>query len=599
MSRGRPKKNITTKRIQAVLPVEILEKLDKKVSGDKNLDRSKALTEAVNQWLGLTKKKRSFENIYKKFFGYRGVSEGELYLGLKFFGNYESQEEPEEKEKEIIGLITEKLFENKALTSEEEKEINSYFSNLKISVDHKLGLHFESKYLLELLGKLYLNSVFPINNYIGRCKYCGKEFFKRKLTQKYDTPICKKYYLEKMKIKTNDPKKIIKINKDIEKLRQSNESINEFFNSKNKDTFENVKRFIENLCFKANYNYSEFKKLIKQFLDDEYRLKDIGNLFYIYISHIIQTYDITTIENLEYNDFGDFFIRDVFPRNDNIRLTASKEIKDLISQDYFEKRKAFILMTYHIRDLPIDCRLDVWKNFANKDVSDLIKLNAFKNPEISDELKKDLLNVGNLLKAYTCTFGYTMKSIEICEKMIKEDENNIEAIQLLIDIYFTHKEYKKVISYYKKMKEVEKRKNMILATNNSPFTTILPTLPYIEFLKPRHLEAITAVSATLEGNYEMSMNLLNGETIKKLKKLKESGEKVLERDLYYIDGIDIYYVKFARTLNKFYLSNDEGLIKEANEIKDAYLSNNDMLSVFKELNVVTKYNPEFEENIYK
>ena len=200
MSIGRPRKTIKTKRIQAVIPEEILNKLDKKVRSDKNLDRSKALTEAVNEWLGLSKRKRSFENIYKKFFGYSGATNEELFSDEKVDNNSE--------ESKIIKLISERLFEDRTLFTKEVDEINDYISKQTFYVDNKLRLHCNSKKLLDLLGKLFLNSQFPINNFIGRCNYCGKEFFKKKLSQKYDTPICKIHNLEKKKVKQETHKKL-------------------------------------------------------------------------------------------------------------------------------------------------------------------------------------------------------------------------------------------------------------------------------------------------------------------------------------------------------------------------------------------------------
>ena len=144
MSIGRPRKTIKTKRIQAVIPEEILNKLDKKVSSDKNLDRSKALTEAVNEWLGLTKKKRSFENIYKKFFGYSGLTKEDP---LKVLHNSENLEIDEEENK-IIEIIEKKLFSSEKLTGREYLQINAFIEKQSFNIDKELNFTCTSSKLL-------------------------------------------------------------------------------------------------------------------------------------------------------------------------------------------------------------------------------------------------------------------------------------------------------------------------------------------------------------------------------------------------------------------------------------------------------------------
>ncbi len=589
MSRGRPKKSIKTKRIQAVLPEEILFQLDKKVDGDKNLDRSKALTEAVNQWLGLTKKKRSFENIYKKFFGNSVGKDVEL----KPFAVLKKKNLQEET---IIKIILGKLFENKTLTPEETKEINDYLSGIKISVNSFLRLDFKSKEILEVFGKLYLNTVFPINDYIGHCKYCGKEFFKRKKSQKYDTPVCKIHYLEDIKNKTNDPNEYKRLIEQIGINKQNFKiDVNSFYNINYESTFERIKGFIESLCFKADYKYSRFKKLFLKYLNDEYELKGFGNILYIYLSHIVKNYSYLDIEKLEYEKFGDFFAEELFPDVKDIRLDASKDIKELVSEECFAKRKVFLLLTYKILELPINFFSQEWTDFINLDISKFIS-NLFYNKKISKELKKDLIKVGNILKAVGCKNFHTDKTIEICKNMIKENEDDIETIALLIDSFVNARKFKEVIFYYNKLKEIEKRNNKVLVTDNSPFANLLPSIPYLDFINLRHIEVYSAFAATFEGNYELSANILNGEIIKNLRKLKEQGKKILDIDLYYPKQ-DSFWIFITRTLNQFALSKDVNLIKKANEMKEAYL-NDDIDKIFEELSVVVKDNPEFRNNIF-
>ena len=607
MSIGRPRKTIKTKRIQAVIPEEILNKLDKKVSGDKNLDRSKALTEAVNEWLGLTKKKRSFENIYKKFFGYNGATKEELFSDKIIDNNSE--------ESKITKLILERLFEDRRLLSKEVEEINNFISKQTFFIDNKLRLHCNSEKLLEVLKKLFLNSQFPINNYIGHCSFCGKEFFKKKVSQKYDTPICKIHNLEKRKSETSNIKEAVHLKQKIESIKKDSKfDIKEYLDINSEYSFEKIKKLIEDICYKADFKYSGFKKNFKKLLNDNYELEGFGNLFNIYMAHLIKTYDSETIKKLEYENFGDFFAEDVFPDKKDIRSFVSKDIKDLISKNSFEKRKDYILVSIEIAKLPDELQERAWLEVGNKflmpEESEILN-----NQKIPDIFKKNIINSIKLLKAFASKKYHPEASIEICENILKENENNIKAMELLIDTYFSMgpSKYKEVIYYYNKIEETENKLREIedkigktydptditqkeLIKEKLSFTNHLPGMQFSELINPRHIEAISAFAAAIEGDCLMSLDLLRDEFLDNLNKLKEQGEPIPDNILNYPEQ-DRLFVMGARAISILTLSKNENLMKKANEIKDAFLNQN--FDLFEKDIIAFEKIPEITKNIEK
>ena len=238
------------------------------------------------------------------------------------------------------------------------------------------------------------------------------------------------------------------------------------------------------------------------------------------------------------------------------------------------------------------------------------------NSKIPDIFKKSIIDKIELSKAFANQKYHPETSVEICENILKENENNIEAMELLIDTYFSMgpAKYKKVIYYYNKMGEIEgKLRELENKMNNfqsfnegimkealtfsSAFINFLPGMPHlVEFTKPRHIEAITAFAAAIEGNYEFSLSLLCGEIIEEKYKLKEQGIPVPDSDFYYPKE-DKNFVILARVISMLALSKDERMIKKANELKEAFLNNN-----FEELEKVIiafEKSPEITKNIEK
>ena len=607
MSIGRPRKTIKTRRIQAVLPEEILKKLDKKVFSEKNLDRSKALTEAVNEWLGLTKRKRSFENIYKKFFGYNNTTMFDELSSFVMVGN-------NQEEKKILELIKERLFEDRTLLTKEVEEINNYISKHKFFVDKKLRLHCSSDKLFEILGKLFLNTHYPINNYIGHCGFCGKEFFKKKVSQKYDTPICKIHNLEKKKSETTNPKIAVELKKNIDKIKQNLKlDINEYFDINNENKFENIKKYIEDLCYKANYKYSIFKKNFKKLLNDKFELEGFGNCYDIYSSHIVQSYDLETINKLFFENFGDFFAQDVFPDKNNIRYYVSQDIKNIIDKKMFDIFKMMAVLSKTISELPNDVKNIALSELSNKLplLLDVVSaetsqvLNNTKLKELPDIFKNNIINSLNLRKAYLLKTNHNPEaSIEICEKILKENKNNLDALNVLIDTYFSMgpSKYKEIISCYEKIEEISEKMKKIQSSKDitveelSSYMTIIPGMPFpcLDFINPRHIEVITAFASAIEGKYEESLILLSGEVIEELRKYKEKCNDLPDSDLYYPKE-DKNFVILARVISNLALSKDERMIKKANELKVAFLNNN--YEELEKVIIAFEKSPEITRNI--
>ena len=362
-----------------------------------------------------------------------------------------------------------------------------------------------------------------------------------------------------------------------------------------------------------------FKKNFNKLLNDKFELEGFGNLFDIYMAHLVQTYDSEIIEKLEYKEFGNFVAEDVFPDEKEIRLYVAKDINALISENSFKKRKAYILVSQTIAKSPFPDELKekAWLEVFGKYTSEIMpdESEILNNPKIPSVFKKNIINVTKLLKASANIKYHPETTIEICENLLKENENNIKAMELLIYTYFSmgSSKYKEVIFYYDKMCETEKKLKDIEAkignTFNSSdlnqkelikeklsFTNALPGMSLSELIKPRHTEAITAFAAAIEGKYEMSLDLLCNECIDNLYKLKEQGIEIPDSYLYYPKE-DKNYVILARVISNLALSKDERMIKKANELREAFLNNN-----FEELEKVIiafEKSPEITRNIAK
>ncbi|MBR4261173.1 MAG: hypothetical protein IKQ33_04400 [Clostridia bacterium] len=448
MSIGRPRKTIKTKRIQAVIPEEILNKLDKKVSSDKNLDRSKALTEAVNEWLGLTKKKRSFENIYKKFFGYSGLTKEDP---LKVLHNSENLEIDEEENK-IIEIIEKKLFSSEKLTGREYLQINAFIEKQSFNIDKELNFTCTSSKLLTIIEKLFLNSKYPINDYIGHCKYCGKEFFKKKITQKYDTPICKIQTYEEQKNETNNPAEVVRINKIIKNLKsKSNFDVKPYFDRNDNNGFEKLKKIVEDLCVVSNYKYSIFKKKFKQFQNKN----EIEGINELYIAHLVRNLSLKEIQNLTLEGFANYIAGELFPDKNNIRFYAAKNLMEEYQNMFVvSKNMALFLKTEREQSIEINDKSQIYTNILNTMEEELGNIFAKTDSEtdiVGNYFKEMFENAFKLSSAVKFTIeNEHQKAIELCEEVLK-DGDKIDALQILLKIYFSIGNFDKVVEVFDRL----------------------------------------------------------------------------------------------------------------------------------------------------
>ncbi len=465
MSIGRPRKTIKTKRIQAVIPEEILNKLDKKVSSDKNLDRSKALTEAVNEWLGLTKKKRSFENIYKKFFGYSGLTKESPLEVL----HCSRDQEIDEEENKIIEIIERKLFASENLTEKEYLQINAFVEKQNFTIDKELHFCCTSSKLLTIIEKLFLNSKYPINDFIGHCKYCGKEFFKKKITQKYDTPICKIQTYEEQKNKTNNPVEVVKINKIIENLKSKSKfDIKTYFDINNDNGFEKLKKIVEDLCVVSNYKYSIFKKKFKQYIHQNEN--EINSIRELYIAHLVKNLTLEKIRNLTLEDFANYISQELFPNKNNIRIYAEKDLKEEFRKIFvFSKYMALLLKNERDQSIEKDEKSQIYTEIMDVMKEELYKFFAkteFETDDLKNYIKEMSENIFKLFtaKRFIDNDNY-QKAIEICEEVLC-DGDKVDALELLLKLYFSIDNLDKVVETFDRLLALY---NKLDALNESDF----------------------------------------------------------------------------------------------------------------------------------
>ena len=590
MSIGRPKKTIKTKRIQAVIPEEILSKLDKKVKADKNLDRSKALTEAVNEWLGLTKKKRSFENIYKKFFGYNGLTREDPLEVL----HRSRDQEIDEEENKIIEIIEKKLFVSENLTEQEYSQINAYVEKQSFTIDKELHFSCTSSKLLTIIEKLFLNSKYPINDYIGHCKYCGKEFFKKKITQKYDTPICKIQTYEEQKKETNNPAEVVKINKIIKNLKSKSKfDIKPYFDRNDNNGFEKLKKIVEDLCVVSNYKYSIFKKKFKQYIlqnEDE-----IGDIDKIYIAHLVRNLSLEEIQNLTLEDFANYIADELFPDKNNIRFYAANNlIEDFKKMFIVSKNMALSLKLEREQSIGIDDRAKIYTDITTAFEDEMRKFfdqTDFGTDVVKNYFKEIFENAFKLSAAIKFSIEKEhQKAIEQCEEVLR-DGDKIDALKILLKIYFSIENFDKVIEVFDRLQTLYDKLDTLdesdMRIDKPENVKMLGCIDIISG-KPMfnddisHELAYTGFILAKESRYEESLKILRITQVDCLKFFMNAFEIP-----YSYSDQDKIYVKLALYLNCLRLSNT----KESQKILDLLKQSIDKSDSFESLeNIVEMFN---------
>ena len=311
-----------------------------------------------------------------------------------------------------------------------------------------------------------------------------------------------------------------------------------------------------------------------------------------------------------FENFGDFFAQDIFPDKNNIRYYVSQDIKNIISKNFFDFYRMITILSKKISELPDDAKKMALAELSNKlpllldAISNEALSNNSKLNELPEVFKNNMINSFNLRKASFLKTTHPETSIKICENILKENTNNLDALNVLIDTYFSMgpSKYKEIISCYDKIEEISEKMRKIQSSKDlsveelSSYMTFLPGIPFpcLDFINPRHIEVITAFAAAIEGKYEESLILLSGEIIEDLRKFKEKCNDLPDSDLYYPIE-DKNYVILARVISNLALSKDERMVKKAEELKDAFLNKN-----FEELEKVIiafEKSPEIIKNI--
>ena len=433
---GRPKRTDVTKRIHCVLPDEVLSKLDDKIKSlhDSKIDRSKAITESLKSWLGISNSRRNFENIYAKL---GNPFNKDILNNLDDFASY----------------IINKLISNEPLNDEDILKINDLFSKQKININKDLEIKEEivSAFILEQL--LFLSRLYPISNYLGKCQYCGEIFFKKRIDQKFDTTACNIRYYKKLSEKSSDNVKIYAdLNKAIEDLKEKIDldsvELTDYLNKKNRndDIILTLKNILNDICLECGYSFSKLKKLFK---------KNWNTDLYEFILHLERAYELylsyrypnmEEMEKINLDTWAKDTAQVFFPITKNIRYHFESWLKTYISPLYFAKVKSILLAKREILKYNFGTpEYFIAKNSLKKAFIDCIEYYE-KNYEIEKgnsaevQINKNVkiirLNHSILRENLIDKNTNIEETISCCNKILDVYPNDIDARCLIIITYF-------------------------------------------------------------------------------------------------------------------------------------------------------------------
>lgn len=466
---GRPKNNIETKRIQCVIPKDLLDKLDLKVRVMENKDRSKAITQAVSEWLGITKKKTKFENIYYKLFGFSDTTlKNELFL------NSNIKKENSVIVKAIDELIS-LLIMGETISQDKLSLINGILKQCNIYLDKNFKLNCDSNAIINFIFVLLLNYSFPVNNYLGICKYCGKEFFKKRSGQKYCSSSCKLKHFYETRNKSKDPYKYMEITDSIDRIRSKAEKQEIYFDNYGYNSeIQRYKDIIYECCIIAENKYSKLKNLLKKNIlaYDNQIIRSIIILMNEIILLLLKK-DYEVIENLTRDDFLSFMVETVFPENcgKNIKRNAIKDLRIIIPISRFNIEKD-LLLAYK--------RIELLKNDNYAECADyyrkaVINSKQYFLTQFDDDYKnviedKTLFYVQKYLNIQLAdlrladelfTSDDLDEAIEICKNILKKNPISLDAYGVLIHVYFYKRDYESVIRYYERIERISPYLNLL------------------------------------------------------------------------------------------------------------------------------------------
>lgn len=471
---GRPKRTDVTKRIQCVIPEEVLSKLDEKVKSlhdSKVDDRSKAITEAVKNWLGFSNTKRNFENIYAN-----------EKLGEPF--SKENLNNLDDFAKSIIEkLISDDTDESK-LTKEEIDKINDLLSKLEISTNDNLEVKSNIKEAFILEKILFLNKLYPIKNYLGKCPNCGEIFFKRRYDQKFDTKACNiLLYTKELSEKSSDLKKHIDIKKAVEDLKLKIDSdsiiINDYINKKNinKSYIITMKNILNDICLECDYSFSKLKKFFKKVKYENFELYNfIFNFSTEYEEYLINSFSIEEKENMTRDSWAKITAKEFFPITNNIRYHFENWLKLVVTPLFFKLRKDMIIAKDKIRN----SYLGSPEYFKAKHDFNIAIEGFIKYYENNDELG-DIEKFVNIVRYKQLLIRENIfnndfdidKAVQDCNEILEAYPNDIDARSLIIIINFkkfllqpSDEIIQEIISQYEKIQDTIS-KRMVYKNNQT------------------------------------------------------------------------------------------------------------------------------------
>ena len=434
---GRPKRTDVTKRIQCVIPDEVLIQLDDKIKSlhDSKIDRSKVITESIKSWLGITNSRRNFDNIYTKFFS----------LSDRTFTGLFSKNESKDLSEELVGDIIDKIVTGKPLTDEDLVKLNELLSQQKITINNDLEIHSNFESILGLEKMLFLNMKYPMKDYLGKCKWCGNHFIKKRSDQQYDTTACKIEYYKNKAIKNT------KLNNEIEKIRNSIDyssiSLLSFINQDNigSSYIEKAKNIIAKICLECNYSFPKLKKYIENALEN-----DKGNTrltrFLINLagdyesSFLMKEISLEEIEKIEFDSWAKKTAREFFPIKNNIRYHFEKWLKSRFSQKrfYIEKNKVIALKKIIQAEIQLDfIKYISAKESMKKSIEDSI--DYFENNYELEEgynketqTNKTIFIIRNKLELVDFDLTSIEEGIKCCNEILESYPNCVDARCLMI-----------------------------------------------------------------------------------------------------------------------------------------------------------------------
>ena len=540
---GRPKNKIVTKRIQYVIPQEVLDELDKKINpnsiDEDYKDRSKLITKAIKEMLGLSPKspkKKHFENIYDKFF-----QTDDPTLKNKLFKPFKLETDEEIK---IVDKLINKIIGGQPIASEEIEAFNNTLRNQSFWIDDNLNVNCSSECISAFLFMLELNQKYPIANHLGLCKKCKRPFFKKKSIEKFCSRTCKIQYFYNLRDKTNDPLNYKYLTEKIKKLkRDKNKSVFLFkdYNTVEGGELLRWKKIIHDCYLSCNNNYSVFKDIIsKNLIGNKEQMNRSTVLLITEITSLLLDKDVKEIEDLTVDNFVNMFVDRIFPKecSRSIKLNSINDLKKFIPINRFKVEKDFLIATKKLvitkgkNDNEFLNSINELKKYYNHQFEQDYH-NILSKEDIENGKKTTLLQANLLIADRKYKNGQIDECIEICNDILKIDSSYINAHGLIIDALYAKKSWEQIIYHYNKIEKT---------SSNYPI-----------FIDYDNIKCLSAMAFHKNGNSEKALEILRPENLFTSNNAKKVRGLVLLE--IYEDNKDFEQAKIALSKYKEYEDN--------------------------------------------